>query len=94
MNKDVTEALADEMPSIIEYVNRIFASNPTLRKAGFRYQGLLVNIQEQDTGILSDHKAFKAFIRSRCHGQKLCRPLNGGPSIIVCTDEDCPPGYE
>lgn len=94
MNERTKAALNEEMPSIIRYINRIIASNPDLREAGLKYNGLLLTQTELNQEVTRDHDVFMDFIQPQCDEFKFCiSNVNEKIKVVWCADENCPSGF-
>lgn len=93
MDRNVKEALREEMPAIVQFVNRIIASNPELRNSGIKYAGLIFSNGSPIPEIATDIKAYREFLESNCEDIKVCISDDGEFEITVCADKNCPSGF-
>ncbi|MFD2936144.1 hypothetical protein [Spirosoma flavum] len=93
MNKKTRDALHEEMPSIIQHINRIIVSNPDLRDSGLKFNGLLLSKHEHNPDVATSKAAFRAFIRPDCDTITCESDTVPGDTITRCSDKGCPKGH-
>jgi len=94
MDERTRAALREEMPSIVRYINRIIASNPDLREAGLKYNGLLLTQTELSQEVTMNRDVFKDFIQPQCEEYKFCiSDIDETIQIVWCADKKCPSGF-
>lgn len=93
MNEKEIAALREEMPFIIEQINRVIAANPDLRESGLRFSSLGLEVDDSALIVPLSHESFLASVKQSCPNMTICVSADGKRRVTTCNGDPCPTGF-